>query len=88
MLLLKQFSSASVGDKTLIPIKQCTNYMKKPLAHNFNASFNLGISPNKIKIAKVKSSLSKKGQKRFMKLQTNIHFTNFCPPNLRKGDVQ
>jgi hypothetical protein len=84
---LKGNSSAGLDEIPELLIKQCIKYIKKPLVHNFNASFNLGIFANKMKIAKVKSSLSKRGQTRFMKLQTNIHFTNLHFPNLRKADV-
>ena len=42
-------------------VKQCTKYIKKPLAHTYNASFQTGIIPDRLKIDKVKL-FSKKGE--------------------------
>ena len=51
---LKSNSSAGLDEIPELLIIQCIYYIKKPLVHNFNASFNSGVFPNKMKIAKVR----------------------------------
>jgi hypothetical protein len=35
-------------------VKQCIKHIKRPLTHIYNASFECGIFPDRLKIAKVK----------------------------------
>jgi hypothetical protein len=51
---LKGKCSAGFDEIPEFLVKQCIQNIKKPLAHIYNASFNSGIFPDRLKIAKVK----------------------------------
>jgi hypothetical protein len=57
---LKGKFSAGVDEVPEYIVKQCIQHIKKPLAHIYNASFNSGTFPERLKIAQVKP-LYKKG---------------------------
>jgi hypothetical protein len=57
---LKGKFSASFDDIPEFIVKQCIQYIKKPLTHTYNISFRSGTVPDRLKIAEVKP-LYKKG---------------------------
>jgi hypothetical protein len=59
---LKGNSSAGFDKIPEFLVNQCTCYLKKTLVHIYNASFQSGIFPDKMKIAKVRP-LFKKGDR-------------------------
>jgi hypothetical protein len=63
---LNKNASASCDEIPTLVIKQCMGYIMKPLVHICNASFQHGIFPDEMKIAKIKP-LFKNGDKQDMR---------------------
>jgi hypothetical protein len=59
---LKGNSSAGIDEVPQLIVKKSSQFVKKPLAHIFNASLASGVFPEKMKIAKIRP-LYKKGGK-------------------------
>jgi hypothetical protein len=64
---LKKKSSAGIDGIPDCIVKQCIQLLKKPLTNIYNASFDSGIFPDQLKIAKV-IPLHKKGDKKIFKI--------------------
>ena len=62
------------SDISMSLLKKVISKIVKPFAHICNVSFQTGVFPNKMKIAKV-ILLYMSGEKRFYKLQANIFIT-------------
>ena len=54
---LNKKASAGCDDVPMLVLKQCMDYIMKPLVHICNISFQYGIFPEQMKIAKIKTSL-------------------------------
>ena len=66
---LKNCSSAGFDEIHMSVVKQCLGYFTKPLVHIYNVSFQTGIFPDMMKLAKIKP-LFKKGDR---------HIQNYRP---------
>ena len=60
---LKNRSSAGFDEIHMSLVKECLGYFIKPLVHIYNVSFQTGIFPDMMKLAKIKP-LFKKGDRR------------------------
>jgi len=60
---LKNSSSAGFDEIHMSLVKECLGYFIKPLVHIYNVSFQTGIFPDMMKLAKIKP-LFKKGDRR------------------------
>jgi hypothetical protein len=56
---LNKNSSAGCDEIPMLLIKQCLGYIIKPLVHIYNVSFQSGIFPDQMKIAKIKPLFKK-----------------------------
>ena len=70
----KNKTSTDFSDISMSLLKKVISKIVKPFAHICNVSFQTGVFPNKMKIAKV-IPLYKSGEKHFYKLQANIFIT-------------
>ena len=70
----KNKRSTDFSDFSMNLIKKVISKIVKPFAHICNVSFQTGVFPNKMKIAKV-IPLYKSEKKCFYKLQANIFIT-------------
>jgi hypothetical protein len=59
IISLNKKASAGCDDIPMLVLKQCMDYIIKPLVHICNVSFQYGIFPDQMKIAKIKPLLKK-----------------------------